>query len=169
MKKKFNQQFLITGPLSGQYLTHEVLQAGTGVGHAVKLFSVLHEYNSVESLQAVICDNTSVNTGHKTGAVTVLEKLLDRKIHKIGCLLHWNELPLREIFKQIDGKNASGTIWTGPIGKRMSEDLHLEPAVKFSPVPTTLGEPPANVMADLSADQKLLLQYVLAIDAGVIP
>ena len=131
---------------------------------------MLEEYNSVDTLQAVICDNTAVNTGHRTGAVTVLEKLLDRKIHKIGCLLHWNELPLREIFKQIDGKNASGTIWTGPIGSRLSEeDLHLQPVVKFEKVATTLEMPDPDVLADLSADQKLLLNYVLAIADGKIP
>ena len=44
----------------------------------MKLYSVLSEYDSVDTLQAVVCDNTSVNTGHKTGAVTLLEKLLDR-------------------------------------------------------------------------------------------
>ena len=135
----------------------------------MKLYSVLSEYDSVDTLQAVVCDNTSVNTGHKTGAVTLLEKLLDRKIHKIGCLLHWNELPLREIVKQLDGKNDSGTIWTGPIGKRLHEDIHLKPPVKFKKVSSTLGVPPPEVMADLSGDQKLLLNYVLAIDAGEIP
>ena len=131
---------------------------------------MLEEYNSVDTLQAVICDNTSVNTGHNTGAVTVLEKLLDRKIHKLGCLLHWNELPLREVVKQLDGKNSSGTIWIGPIGKRLSEeDLHLKPAVNFKKVSTSLEEPAADIMADLSADQKLLLNYVLAIHDGKIP
>ena len=89
-----NNLFSVTGPLAGEYLTHEALTSGTGAAHAVKLYSVLEEYDSVESLQAVICDNTNVNTGFKTGAVTVLEKMLDRKIHKIGCLVHWNELPL---------------------------------------------------------------------------
>ena len=164
-----NNLFSVTGPLAGEYLTHEALTSGTGAAHAVKLYSVLEEYDSVESLQAVICDNTNVNTGFKTGAVTVLEKMLDRKIHKIGCLLHWNELPLREIIKQLDGKNNSATIWIGPIGSRLSEDLYQEPAVEFKKVSTTMGEPPAEVMEDLSADQKLLLQYVLGIDAGVIP
>ena len=132
------------------------------------LYSVLEHYDSIDTLQAVICDNTAVNTGHKTGAVTVLERLLDRKIHKLGCLLHWNELPFREIFKQLDGKSNSATVWVGPIGRKLSEELHLEPVVKFSPVATTLGQPEEEVMKDLSADQKLLLQYVLAIDAGKI-
>ena len=159
-----------SGLHAGKYLTHEVLYTGTGAGHAAKLYSVLEEYNSVDTLQAVICDNTLVNTGHKTGAVTVLEKLLDRKIHKLGCQLHWNELPLREIFKQLDGGNSSGTIWTGPIGQRLSEeDLHLQPVVKFKKVETTLAEQSPEVVADLSADQKLLLNYVLGIHDGEIP
>lgn len=83
----------------------------------MKLYSVLSEYDSVDTLQAVVCDNTSVNTGHKTGAVTLLEKLLDRKIHKIGCLLHWNELPLREIVKQLDGKTLLAPSGLDPLAR----------------------------------------------------
>ena len=70
----------------------------------------------------------------------------------------------------LDGKNSSGTIWIGPIGKRLSEeDLHLKPVVNFKKVSTSLEEPAADVMSDLSADQKLLLNYVLAIHDGKIP
>jgi hypothetical protein len=160
----------VTGPLAGKYLTHEVLKAGTGAAHAAKIYGVLVEYDSVDTLQAVLCDNTSVNTGHKTGAVTVLEKMLDRKVHKIGCLLHWNELPLREIIKRLDGKTLSGTAWSGPVGKRLSEeDIHLQPAVPFEPVATSLVRPADDVTKDLSGDQRLLLEYVLAVASGVIP
>ena len=45
----------------------------------------------------------------------------------------------------------------------------MKPVVNFKKVSTSLEEPAADVMADLSADQKLLLNYVLAIHDGKIP
>ena len=104
-----------SGPCAGQYLTHAVLESGTGVAQAEEIYQVLQEYNSTKTLMAVACDNTAVNTGHNHGVVSELEKLLKRKLHKIGCLLHFNELPLRQVIRVLDGDTLSGFKWAGPI------------------------------------------------------
>ncbi len=127
---------------------------------------MLKVYKSDDTLQAVISDNTAANTGHRGGAVVLLEKLLGRKLHKIGCLLHWNELSLRKIIIDLDGPTAAGNKWTGPIGATFTEDIHLKAPVQFQPVSTTVLRPSDQVMADLSTDQRLLLDYVLATSSG---
>ena len=58
------------------------------------------------TLRNTVLDNTSVNTGTNSGLVVVLEKILGRNLHCIGCSLHQNKLPLRAIFKKLDGETA---------------------------------------------------------------
>ena len=57
---------------------------------------------------AVDCDGTAVNTRFKGWVVRLLEK------NMILCLLHYNELPLRHLINDIDGKTsgpASLQVW----------------------------------------------------------
>jgi hypothetical protein len=76
----------------------------------------VEEHESVDSLQAVLLDNTPVNTGYKGGLVACLEKKLDRKLHTIGCFLHMNELPLHHLICDLDGStvtcNWEPAVWT---------------------------------------------------------
>ena len=59
---------------------------------------VLTEYNSVDTVKAVLVDNTSTNTGCEAGLIAALEKKKIKKLHTIGCSLHQNELPFTDIF-----------------------------------------------------------------------
>jgi len=136
---------------------------------AAVLHQVLKDYDSEKSLLAVVCDNTVTNTGWKNGAVVRLEKLVGDTLHLIGCMLHWNELPLREIIKQLDGPTVSGNQWTGPFGRSLHDDIYLQTPVEFQPLHSSLQRPREEVVKDLSTDQNLLLEYVLAISSGKIP
>jgi hypothetical protein len=146
------------------------LPDGTGLSTAKKLYEILQEYDSVSTLQAVVCDNTHSNTGHLHGAVAELERLLQRKVHKIGCLLHWNELPFRKVIQDLDGPSLSGNKWGGPIGQQMNEDIYLQDPVEYKPIssPDLSERPDDDVINALNSDQRILLEYVLAIDSGVI-
>jgi len=84
---------------------------------AEEVYDVLIEFNSIQTLKAVLVDNTNTNTGGDGGLVTLLEKKLQRKLHTIGCSLHQNELPFRAVFKHLDGSTKSPTAFTGPLGK----------------------------------------------------
>ena len=66
------------GKTSGEYLTHKTLpkDGATGEVLAKQVFNVLEEYNSVTTLKAILIDNTSSNTGYKSGLVVCLEKIL---------------------------------------------------------------------------------------------
>ena len=53
-----------SGEGSGTYLTHRDLRLKGATGHyqATEVLSVLEEFDSIDSLQAVLLDNTSTNT-----------------------------------------------------------------------------------------------------------
>lgn len=162
---------MITGPRSGQYLTHRVVpeNAGRGADQADITFSVLEEYNSIDSLCALVMDNTSVNTGHIGGLCVCLEKKLGRKLHLIGCMLHINELPLRNLIKELDGPTISGNKLGGPIGKLLDGDeLYRSDPVNFEPVECGFERPEPADIEDLSDDQRILLEYMFGVSSGSV-
>nr|XP_047131847.1 uncharacterized protein LOC124810872 [Hydra vulgaris] len=108
-------------PFSGNYLTHVIIENGKGGTMALATLNVLSEYNSVKSLEAIVLDNTSSNTGVNNGLVVKLEKLLNRSIHLVGCLLHQGELPLRHVISEIDGQTNDPKKYKGPIGIHKSQ------------------------------------------------
>ena len=73
-------------------------------------------------MEAIVLDNTSANTGVDNRLVVTIEKLLNRGIHLIGCVLHQNELPLRHVIAEIDGKSNDPKKYKGPIGQKVSAD-----------------------------------------------
>ncbi len=82
-------------------------------------YSVQEEYDSVESLDAVLMDNTAVNTDFAGGLCACLEKKLSRMLHLIDCFLHINELPLSKIIKELDGPTKSANKFSGKIGQQL--------------------------------------------------
>jgi hypothetical protein len=56
-----------------------------------------------KDLIAIGYDGTVVNTGYKTGVIRLIEEL-GRPLQWIVCLFHFNELQLRHLVEQLDGK-----------------------------------------------------------------
>ena len=160
------------GPGTGTYLTHRVLplKGATGDVCADIALSVLQEYDSIETITAILVDNTAVNTGSEKGIVAQLEKKLDRKLHTIGCSLHQNELPLRHVFKSKDGTTKSPNSFSGPIGKLCDKDLEHLPQVNFVPIEGPLKDIdfPDEVINDLSSDQRILLEFTRGVASGSV-
>ena len=121
-------------------------------------------------MQALLLDNTNVNTGFKTGIVACLERKLGRKIHLIGCTLHYNELQFQTIFKKVDCSTKCPNKFSEPLGKLISIDFHLNPQVKFTKIdsPVKILNTSSEVIKDLSHDQRLLLEYCLGISKGFV-
>ena len=151
-----------------EYLTHRTLPetGATGAVHAEEVFSVLAEFNSVDSVMAVLVDNTSTNTGHESGLVTMLEKKIGRKLHTIGCSLHQNELPFRAVFKHCDGETKSPSSFNGPLGKLCANNYHNMPQIKF----TKIGSPLSSMddKETLNSDERLLYEYNVGIASGEV-
>ena len=63
------------GLCSGEYLSHKMLSltGSTGEVMAEHVYDALEEFDSLEIIRAILVDNTSVNTGWKSGWVVKLE------------------------------------------------------------------------------------------------
>ena len=115
------------------------------------MFSVLQEFNSVESFLAVLLDN-------KSSLVVKLKELLKRKLHLIGCILLQKKLSLKAVFKKLDGTTTGPGSFSILLGKRCSENIQNTHQVFFEPVtnPIVDGYIPEKVLKDISNDQRLL-------------
>jgi len=177
LKKETSHEHHLTftqesGCHKGSYLTHKTLPLIGATGSLLAEVSqdVLKEFDSTESLRAVLVDNTSTNTGCDSGLVTKLENLLHRKLHIIGCSLHQNELPFRKVFSVLDGVRKSPHSFSGPIGKLCEQDNHSLPQIDFATISSELqhSEFSEECLKDLSNDQRLLLEYVQGIAVGKV-
>ena len=135
---------------------------------AQETIDVLEEFDSLESIQAVLLDNTASNTGFKNGLIVCLENKLGKSLQTIGCSLHQNELPWKALFKKLDGGTSGPNSFTGPIGQKCQQDIQDQAQVDFDPIPTTLEIMPDNILKDLSHDQRLLYEYCLGISIGKV-
>ena len=121
-----------------------------------------------ESLKLIAGDSTNSNTGWKGGAMTWIERKIGRKLHWLVCQLHTNELMLRHLMTELDGKSDSKEGFSGPIGKLLKKVDRMRPKFEFEKIEVGPGliELPEEVISDLSIDQSLLYQRCLA--AGAI-
>lgn len=82
------------------------------------------------------------------------------------CMIHWNELPWRRLFCNIDGVTLGPNTYSGTIGKKF-EDCETLDVKNFQPIFTddmpVLNE---SIISDLSDDQKYLYQIINAIQNG---
>ena len=74
-------------------------------------------------------------SGYKGGMFAHLEKMLNKALFIVMCMLHINELPLRHLVIGLDGATSSVTSWTGPIGKILSQVNKMTRLAAFEPLP----------------------------------
>ncbi len=148
-----------------KYLDHFTPKSGKACDIADELFDLLKEYRSAETIRALGCDGTAVNTGRKGGVLRLLELKLQRPLQWVVCLLHFNELPLRHFFGYYDGKSAGPGVFKGVVGKQI-ENLVLKPVVDYEAVPGKVGIPDPQLRKVLSIDQQYLVDVCLAIQGG---
>ena len=155
----------------GEYIMHCALpvKGCTGAVLAEATLEVLCQYDSLDSLVAVLVDNTSTNTGCNNGLVAVLHRYISSEVQMIGCALHANELLLRNLFLELDGVASGPTSFTGPIGMAAAEQLHLIPTTNFECIDLFNIDAPENIRKDLSWDQKMLYDYCIGIKNGTVP
>ncbi len=158
------------GSKSGEYLTHETIPniGATGLVMAQAAHKVLAEYESVDSIKALLLDNTAANVGHLNGLVVSLENIIGRPLQLIGCSLHQNELPWKAVFRKIDGATTGPRTFDGKIGILCQEDMEDKPQIKFKPIGSSLVELPSEILNDLSHDQRLLYEYTSGIQNGSV-
>ena len=108
LRKTCEHQVYTTEP-DGLYLCHSEIMdnEGTGLGLAKDSYEVLIEHNSVDTLEAVLMDRTSVNEGSETGLIADLERMTRKNLLWLICKLHENELYLCHLFTYCDGGHGT--------------------------------------------------------------
>ena len=115
-------------------------------------------------------DSTAANTGAEKGAFACIETNLERKLLRVVCTLHLNELPLRHVFSDVDGPTSSDKTFTGAIGKLVVGVEELEWNDMFEKITDGPGLPDisSELVADLSTDQYILWKVLESLRNGTI-
>ena len=163
----------------GEYLTRCVVSQnakGTDLGRATA--KVIRDFESENSIKAILLDNTAINSGHKTGLVVSLEEELGKdtgglkNLHLIGSALHQNELSFQYVFDSINRteRRSQTNFPGGVLGNLLHEHFETTPKADFETISSRLSTMKIDdkVKEDLSLDQRLLLEYVRGIATGQV-
>ena len=103
--QKEDHYVLISYP-GDEYVDHVAPVSQKAIDICKAIMSVIINTDSSQSLRAVVCDSTNVNTGKVNGVIRRIELSLQRPLQWFICLLHTNELPLRKYFEVLDGETT---------------------------------------------------------------
>lgn len=165
---KFEEHISLVNEPGSEYLDHVTPDGGTAAAISECL---MNSGLKTESLLAIGCDGTPVNTGTKGGAIKLIEDSLNRPLQWLICLLHFNELPFRHIFKHLDGETSGPKAFKGKIGRKIGESVSNLPVENFEPIPVEDAEKFHEHYSglDLSKDQKYILNIWYAVSSGKFP
>ena len=105
------------------YLSHFSPKDGKGRTIAKKLFDLFKDTELELKLAIVRANGTASMTGKRNGCLRGLEKLLNKSLQWIVCLLYTNELSLRVVFGVLDGSLSGSDTFAGPIGKKLQRPV----------------------------------------------
>ena len=106
------------------------------------------------------------NTGHRNGAIRLLQCRLSRPLHWFIYYLHLNELPFRHLCVKLIGSSEGLAQWNGSIGKALSTCESLPLSTTGIRVIADGPPPPYVDLRDLNWDQAYLYKMMTAIIAG---
>lgn len=146
-----------------KYMGHLAVKSGSAreISDCIAQFIETAQMKKDE-IKALGCDGTAVNTGQKGGVIRLLETKLGKPFHWFICQLHANELPLRHLIENLDGKTGGPRGFVGEMGKKL-EGCEKLSVVEFEKIPSDLPTVDRNV---LSTDQKYLYDIHHAVSSG---
>ncbi|GBM06554.1 hypothetical protein AVEN_220006-1 [Araneus ventricosus] len=116
----------------------------------------------MNELESVGFIGTATNTGQKNGVILNIELKIQRPLQWLICLLHFNDLPFKDLNKYLNVETTAPASFSGKIVKRLTNCEKL-PIINFEA--TELNEININ-KTDLSKDQQYLLDNVGVIQIG---
>lgn len=160
---------LVSQP-EGHFLGQVTTKQGKAPTKSKILISFLEEKGLLKDLIALGSDGENNNVGSSEGGINYhIEAIIQRPLHWFICLLHANELPLKNLIQKLDGRTTSGKTLSGPIGKAILNIVN-PPLVCFKKFnETPLLAMPDIVYKTLSNDQKYLFRIVNALISGEFP
>ena len=175
IKGSLVDSYVVVNEPGGHYLTQFIVEENASPGRPYALITAETLQRSVENLgvswsdvKVVGTDNENTNTGVNAGVLTLLEVLIGHKLERANCTLHLNELHYRAVCQKLGVKTLSGDRWAGPIGQSLPKVKDMKINEHFEPIPgeTELLELPADVVDDLSSDQKTLYKMIKMVKTG---
>ena len=138
-------------------------KSGKAVDIADDLMTFIKKTSSKKTLRVIGADGTAVNTGCENGVITLLERKLRRPLQWVICMLHLNELPLRHLFKLMDGSTSGPSSFKGPIGCVIVNDLRSLPIEKFRRIQGRVPKLNQEVISKFTGDQRYFYEMARAI------
>jgi len=120
--------------------------------------------SNLDELKIIGCDGTAVNTGPVGGIIRLMEEELGRPLQWAICLLHCLELPLRHVFKFLDGRTQGPNSYSGEVGK-MLIDCEKLPIQNFQRIQCDIVDFSSD---NLSNDQAYLYDILKGVSSGTI-
>ncbi|MEL6606429.1 MAG: hypothetical protein AAFP20_24820, partial [Cyanobacteria bacterium J06614_10] len=97
---------LVTGLGVDQLLAVPKLESGTGVAQADAVVHALQEWDITDRVVAMSFDTTSSNTGHISGACTLIQQKLGKELLFLACRHHVLELIVEAVFSTCMGSTS---------------------------------------------------------------
>lgn len=170
------EHYTVCSEPGGRYLCHftpkkDVTKRKSAEVIANHLVEFLKKHSIDTSLQAIGGDSTNVNTGWQGGVMHWVKAKLNRKLIWLVCALHTNELPLRHLITELDGKTLSNNKWSGTIGNMLdtATELEINPSFVRLSFPEPLASLNDDIVRDLSTDQAYGYRITQAIINGTLP
>ena len=163
-KVETEEHYVVVGKPRELYLTHLSVEDGKGTTIGQALYKATENTDLQNTLSTIGSDGTPIMTGKHHGSIATLEELLQIPLQWAICLLHTNELPLRHVFKHLDGVSASPDSFSGPIGKELNGLVSDWKVVNFRSL-SSIEFPylPQEVIQNLSSDQFYTYQICRAV------
>ena len=163
------EHYVLTSEPDGTYMTHIAPTKGTAKCISDAVYAAMETMKVTDSIELIGSDSTSTMSGAVGGAQHFLEVRLNRNLFRVFCLLHTNELPLRNLFTKLDGKTSGKDSFKGPIGKALSIIKSYTVRETFPAITDGDSIPilPRAVQQDLSWDQKCQYKLLQAVRSGV--
>ena len=134
---------------------------------AQHIYDALEEFDSLESIRAILVDNTYVNTGWKNGLVDILEDKLGRNLHTVGCALHQNKTAFSCHIQKIGWSNMT-VEFQRTTCKKCKEKVHSKPQIAFESIENPLQHSVKKDSSNSSTEQRLLYDYTKEIGSGKV-
>ncbi|XP_062538671.1 uncharacterized protein LOC134206943 [Armigeres subalbatus] len=112
---------IISGKVTEQLLGAPKIETGTGASQAEAVYKCLVDWGVQDNVVGMCFDTTSSNTGHKSGACTLVERKLGRPLMNLACRHHVLELVLKAAFEDQFGTSTSPQI---PMFEKFRREWH---------------------------------------------
>ena len=167
MQTDLEEHYVIAGEPGEFYLSHVTPETGTGLYIAQSIYKAVKDIERESNSSIIGLDGAATMTGPTRGCIASLEPLLQRPLQWVTSLLHCNELPLRHVFKALDGTTKSPDSFPGVIGSHLNGIVSDWKVANFKSIYNqNFPLVPSSVIDELSADQYYGYRICMAVMMG---